>query len=157
MNENNPSSSLLSRYPVRMHDRDVGTTKLKILAPADPDSLLDDPIVEDRYRADNYLPYWPIIWPSAMMIAAHILHENSLAPTPRQGAVAMDLGCGLGIAGIAAGLKGWCVEFTDYDPEAVQFAAFNARGNGIPAERFAAYQMDWRQTVQKQFDWLIAS
>ena len=109
-----------------MHDLDVGTTKLKILAPADPDSLLDDPIVEDRYRADNYLPYWPIIWPSAMMIAAHILHENSLAPAPRQGAVAMDLGCGLGIAGIAAGLKGWRVEFTDYDPEAVQFAAFNS-------------------------------
>jgi predicted nicotinamide N-methyase len=157
MNKTDAASSLMSRYPVRLHLLDVGAKKLEILAPADPDSLLDDPVIEERYKADNYLPYWPIIWPSAMMLAARILQAGDSSPAPRQGGVAMDLGCGLGIAGIAAALRGWHVEFTDYDPEAVQFAAFNALGNGVPAERLKAYQMDWRQPVQRQFDWLIAS
>ena len=42
----------------------MGLSAIDLLAPVDPDALLDDPAVEERYKADNYLPYWPIIWPS---------------------------------------------------------------------------------------------
>ena len=37
--------------------------------------------MEQRYKADNYLPYWPIIWPSGLMVAERILTERqALAP-----------------------------------------------------------------------------
>ncbi|HTV48759.1 MAG TPA: methyltransferase domain-containing protein [Phycisphaerae bacterium] len=157
MNHVIPSSSTPGKRPVRLHELDMGATKLRILAPADPDSLLDDPQLEDRYHADNYLPYWPIIWPSALMLAEFILKTDQLPSATRGSEVVMDLGCGLGIVGISAALRGWKVEFTDYDPEAVQFAEYNARGNGIPADRITAYQMDWRQPVDKKFDWIIGS
>ncbi|MDA8378583.1 MAG: methyltransferase domain-containing protein [Planctomycetia bacterium] len=154
--------TLQSRYPLRKHELTAGTHHLEIVAPADPDSLLDDPTVEARYKKDQYLPYWPVIWPSSLMLAEHILDgedspplwlaNNSTAP-PR----AIELGCGLGIAGIAAAKRGWHVTFTDYDEEAIAFAAYNASCNNIPAHLVEARPMDWRWPMQAQFEWIIAS
>ena len=153
---------LQSRYPIRLHQLAAGSHQLEIFAPADPDSLLDDPTVEARYKKDNYLPYWPVIWPSSLMLAEHILcsqdappawPEGHLATAPR----AIELGCGLGIAGIAAAKRGWHVTFTDYDVEAVEFAAFNAGCNHIPSHLVEARHMDWRAPLEAQFDWIIAS
>ncbi len=154
--------SLQSRYPIRLHRLDAGTQQLEIFAPADPDSLLDDPTVEARYKKDNYLPYWPVIWPSSLMLAEHILTTPLSPPAPPDGHTApppraIELGCGLGIAGIAAAMRGWHVTFTDYDPEAVDFAAFNASCNKIPPHLVEARHMDWREPMDATFDWIIAS
>lgn len=153
---------LQSRYPIRLHRLAVGPHQLEIFAPADPDSLLDDPTVEARYKKDNYLPYWPVIWPSSLMLAEHILcSPDSPAAAPNNQTLvpprALELGCGLGIAGIAAALCGWPVTFTDYDPEAIDFAAFNASCNKIPSYLVEARNMDWRQPMEGKFDWIIAS
>ena len=157
---------LTSRFPTRIHRLDVAGQTIDLLAPVDPDALLDDPIVEQRYKADNYLPYWPIIWPSGLMLAERILSANTSPPLPplstQHSALstqskAIDLGCGLGTTGIAAGLRGWHVTLTDYDPEAVEFAGHNALRNGVPAERVRAIHMDWRQPLDEKFPWVLAS
>ncbi len=170
--------SLTSRFPTRIHRLTIAGRTIDLLAPVDPDALLDDPIVEQRYRADNYLPYWPIIWPSGLMLATKILTDvtsppalptippsttpafltqNSEPRTQNFVARAIDLGCGLGTTGIAAGLRGWHVTFTDYDPEAVEFAAHNALRNGLPPERIRALHMDWRAPIAETFPWVLAS
>ncbi len=162
---------LISRFPTRIHRLTLALGEpggaqraIDLLAPVDPDALLDDPIVEQRYKADDYMPYWPIIWPSGLMLAARILRGTGSPPelpaaAAGAGAVprAIDLGCGLGTTGIAAGLRGWHVTFTDYDPEAIEFAAHNARRNGVPAERIRALPMDWRAPLAEQFPWVLAS
>ncbi len=159
-----------SRFPTRVHRLAIASDPARVidlLSPTDPDALLDDPIVEARYKADDYLPYWPIIWPSGLMMAARILSEKTSPPKLPQNAVAspdesaaaraIELGCGLGLAGIAAGINGWHVTFTDYDPEAIDFARHNALRNGIPPGRVRAMQMDWRQPLAEKFPWVIAS
>src|SRR5947208_13175368 len=87
-----------SRFPTRIHRLELAGRTIDLLAPVDPDALLDDPIVEERYKADNYLPYWPIIWPSGLMVASRILTEGGSPPEPPPGGAArvIDLGCGLG-------------------------------------------------------------
>lgn len=150
-----------SRFETCVHDLDIGTPvvrQIHLLAPKDPDSLLDDPITEQRYKADNYLPYWPIIWPSGLMLAERILTGESCPPKPSSDkARCIELGCGLGTAGICAALRGWQVMFTDYDPEAVEFAGHNALRNEVPAERIRTLHMDWRAPVEETFKWVIAS
>jgi len=159
---------LTSRFPTRIHRLEIknpdGTPlrTIDLLAPTDPDSLLDDPIVEQRYKADDYLPYWPIIWPSGLMLATKILTDQTSPPltpdpSPLTPPRAIDLGCGLGTTGIAAALRDWHVTFTDYDPEAVQFAAYNALHNGVPADRIRALHMDWRAPINETFPWVLAS
>src|SRR6185436_11170070 len=106
-----PMSGFTSRFPTQIHRLTLGTIPprtIDLLAPVNPDVLLDDPAVRQRYHEDNYMPYWPIIWPAGLLLAAKILTDKALPPVPPQGtsdvAKCLDMGCGLGLAGIAAGL-----------------------------------------------------
>lgn len=155
------SPTLTSRFPTRIHRLKIGegaaAREIDLLAPKDPDALLDDLPTLDRYRADDYLPYWPIIWPSGLMLAARILSADiATLPSPADKR-AIELGCGLGTTGIAAGLRGYHVTFTDYDPEAVLFAAHNAARNGIPDALIRHAHMDWRAPLPETFPWVLAS
>ena len=90
------------------------------------DDLLDHPAVRAAFAADEYLPYWADLWPAARMLAKAVLAE----PWP-PGLTALEVGCGLGLPGVAALASGLRVAFSDYDATAVRFAADNARLNGF--------------------------
>lgn len=149
-------SAPLSRFATRRHVLVVAGQTIELIAPENPDALLDDPLIEQRYQADNYLPYWPIVWPAGLMLAEHIF-TSAHSPPDSMSASALELGCGLGTAGIAAAQRGWHVTFTDYDPEAVEFARHNAAINGVPPQRIAGVQMDWRRPLAEKFSWIIAA
>jgi predicted nicotinamide N-methyase len=108
-----------------------------IRRPDEGDRLLDHPAVRAAFAADEFLPYWTDLWPASRMLAKAILREN-WAP----GLEALEVGCGLGLPGIAALAKGLRVIFSDYDATALRFAAENARTNGF--EDFRTLQFDWR-------------
>src|SRR5262245_34343488 len=93
-----------------------------ISRPEQSDRHLDDPSVPKAYQADEYMPYWADLWPAPRMLAKGILQETW---TP--GTKALEVGCGLGLAGIAALSKGLDVTFSDYDECALRFASDNAR------------------------------
>jgi predicted nicotinamide N-methyase len=108
-----------------------------ILRPGDSDRLLDHPSVRSAFAADEYMPYWADLWPAARMLAKAIIREPWSAGTR-----ALEVGCGLGLPGIAALSVGVHVTFSDYDATALRFASDNARANGF--EDFQTLQMDWR-------------
>ena len=89
------------------------------------------------FEEDEYMPYWADLWPAARMLAKVILRETW---TP--GTQALEIGCGLGLPGIAALSRGLQVTFSDYDACALQFAADNARLNGY--QEFGLLHLDWR-------------
>src|SRR5947209_5693870 len=105
--------------------------------PAQSDRLLDHPAVHEAFDRDEYMPYWADLWPAARMLAKAILREPW---TP--GTEALEIGCGLGLPGIAALSAGLRVTFSDYDPCALRFAADNARLNGF--DNFRTELLDWR-------------
>ena len=75
--------------------------------PADPDTLLDDPAVRARNVAEDYMPYWAWVWPSSPPMAELVRRAGWL-----RGTEALELGSGLGMVGVAAGLAGLQVTFT---------------------------------------------
>ena len=97
--------------------------------PADPDGLFDHPWVRSAYAADTYTPYWATLWPSARMLAKAVLREpwDYFARPVR----VLEVGCGLGLAGIACLSRGLDVTFSDLDETALSFAAANAKRNGF--------------------------
>jgi predicted nicotinamide N-methyase len=105
--------------------------------PADSDRLLNHPAIHSAFAVDEYMPYWTDLWPGARMLAKAILREP-WAP----GLEVLELGCGLGLPGIAALACGLRVSFSDYDATALRFAAENAKANGF--EDFRLLQLDWR-------------
>jgi predicted nicotinamide N-methyase len=115
-----------------------------IRRPGQSDKLLDDPAVESAFALDEYMPYWADLWPAARMLAKVVLRE----PWPEAAAgaaalAALELGCGLGLAGLVALSRGLHVTFSDYDLCALYFAEQNARLNGF--DRFRTLQVDWRR------------
>jgi predicted nicotinamide N-methyase len=99
--------------------------------------LLNHPSIQASFHADEYLPYWTDLWPAARMLAKVVLVEPWTLGTP-----ALEIGCGLGLAGIAALSQGLKVTFADCDASALRFSAQNARANHF--HDFRLMQLDWR-------------
>ncbi len=125
------------REHVLIEDRDF-----LIERPAASDKLLDHPAVRTAFAADEYMPYWADLWPAARMLAKAIVREPWPIPPSGEKLHALEIGCGLGLPGIAAMAVGLRVTFSDYDATALRFAADNARLNNQNA--FDTLQMDWR-------------
>lgn len=113
----------------------------RIERPAAPDRLFDHPWVRSVSAAHDYTPYWTTLWPSARMLAKVVLREL-WPPTPRPLHV-LEVGCGLGLAGLACLARGLDVTFSDVDATALAFAARNARLNGF-ASGFRTCLLDFR-------------
>ncbi len=111
-----------------------------ITRPDDSDRLLNHPAVRSAFAADEYLPYWADLWPASRMLAKAILREPW--PKDEPPLEVLEIGCGLGLPGIAALSVGLRVIFSDYDATALRFAAENARANGF--DKFRTLQLDWR-------------
>jgi predicted nicotinamide N-methyase len=113
----------------------------RIDRPADSDKLLDHPWVRSAVAADDYVPHWATLWPAARMLAKAVVREpwdTYLKPVR-----VLEIGCGLGLAGIACLARGLHVTFSDVDETAMQFAAANARLNGF-ADGFNTMPIDFR-------------
>jgi predicted nicotinamide N-methyase len=109
--------------------------------PIDPDALFDHPWVRSAYASDTYTPYWATLWPSARMLAKAVLREPwDTYPQPVR---VLEVGCGLGLAGIACLSRGLEVTFSDVDETALVFAKANANRNGF-ARGFRTLPLDFR-------------
>lgn len=128
---------------------DVGWTVVTLAVPNDPDSLLADEEVLEANRRDDYMPYWASLWPAATEMARALQH----APWPA-GTQVLEVGCGLGLVGLAGLLRGWDVAMTDYEPQAILAAAVNAESNGYPNARTAV--LDWRHPPAEQYPAILA-
>ena len=127
----------------------VGPHVFRLLTPADPDALLErlieSPAIEQRHFAD---PYWGKLWPAAVPLAETILRF----PSPGS---CLELGCGSGLAGLAALAAGWEVTFSDYVPLAVDLALENAARNGL--QNAKGLVLDWRRPGGERFAMIVAS
>lgn len=128
---------------------DTGGQLVRLAIPADAEAILEDVVAFQQNCADDYMPYWIWLWPAARAMAG----VAGKLPLPASGQV-LELGCGLGLVGIAAALAGHDVVWTDYREESVQTARHNAALNGLcnPEVR----RLDWRDTPSELFASVIA-
>ena len=136
--------SIRSRFDTVIREHRVGTHLFRILTVRDPVTLLDA-VTPATFAVDERLPYWAELWTSALVLA-----EQCLVSPVIGGKRVLDLGCGLGLTGIAAAAAGAEVLFTDYEEDALAFAEWNARTN-LTAEAFARSSFrtaDWRTPGQ---------
>ncbi len=106
---------------------------------------------EDALDADERIPYWVEIWPSAIALGNWLLRHKGVLHGKR----CLDIGCGLGLTALAATRAGAKVVGFDYAREALGFAQKNATRNQQPQPCWL--QMDWRQPAFQrgsfQFIW----
>jgi predicted nicotinamide N-methyase len=122
--------------------------ELLLLRPRDAEAYLD----REAFAREEYMPYWAELWPSALALA------GAVAGRALHGARVVELGCGLGLPAIAAGLAGGRVLATDWSPDAVEAAARNAERNGVALETLVARWSPSDELVARgPFDLVIGS
>jgi predicted nicotinamide N-methyase len=114
--------------------------------------VLLDHMNQAEFDKDERLPYWAELWPSSVGLAGFILENRDEFRTKS----VLELGCGLGLAGIAAHRAGARVLFTDYDRNALSFTAKNFfRNFNLEAD---VQLMDWRKPKRElRFDIIIGA
>ncbi len=138
----------LRRFRLRRHRLHCAGGDLSVVAPARGDDLLEGDAALECMRRGQ-MPYWAEIWPASVGLARQLMRGSSLA-----GRRVLDLGCGIGIGGLAAATKGAEVTFADLSDDALHFAMFNARG--IDPDRLHRLQFDWFETtVTGAFDVVV--
>jgi predicted nicotinamide N-methyase len=118
----------------------IDNFRFRINRPAESDKLFDHPWVRSAFAADEFIPYWATLWPAARMLAKVVVRELWDAyPQPIE---VLEIGCGLGLAGIACLARGLSVVFSDVDETTLTFAAANAGLNGYT--KFRTFPLDFR-------------
>jgi predicted nicotinamide N-methyase len=125
----------------------LGARSVDIVHPASAEELIS----AEEFAADERLPYWADLWPSAFVLARRV------AAMAGGGRRLLELGCGAGLVSVAAAAAGFAVTATDYYADALRFARVNAARNA--GVQIAARLADWRDWPADlaRFDVVLAS
>lgn len=104
----------------------VGGVDLAIPQIKDMPRYLDRLVGKTRPGESVELPLWAKIWPSCLMLSMFMTR----CPLEK-GASVIELGAGVGVAGLAAAKKGIAVTVTDIEPDALLFSRIGALKNGV--------------------------
>lgn len=145
----------LAKFSTKETEVDLGAQQvLRITEVEDGYALLDRMIAQEEQggaRSERF-PYWAELWPSSVCLARWFCEQELEAPA---GGV-RELGCGLGLVGVALARLGWRVEATDFVETALVFATHNARANQAETHHGTAY-LDWRHPTGLPVSCLVAS
>ena len=139
-----------ARDAVRVLDVDAAGGKCRIEVPVGAERSLGDGLdplarvgVEELRRVRPLgLPHWAQLWPASVAVAREILRRSARASGWPYASVA-DVGCGVGLVGVAAARAGSRAVFADRDADARAFAQRNAARAGARGAR--ALDLDWNR------------
>jgi predicted nicotinamide N-methyase len=139
----------------------IGGLMIPFVQIADPDRVLDQVAEQEdrlerlsgrRTDADQlHLPYWAELWDSAVGIGQLLVRRrDELA-----GRAAIDLGCGMGLAGTVAARIGMRVLFADLEPPALLFAQLNSLPD---AAHVRTRRLNWQtDRLDERFDLILGA
>ncbi len=114
-----PYTMLPPGYEVSRRAIRLGAMTVEMLVVTDPNQLAME-VAAEEFADDERLPYWAELWPSAVALSRFLERLGRL-----DGVDVVELGCGMGLAGVVAATLGADVLFTDFEPDALAFAAAN--------------------------------
>ena len=132
---------MFPKYDTEPFDLIIGSHQLTLLRVKDLERYVDrEALLRDEAEEP---PYWAHLWTGALSLTRYVEQRIDC-----QDLQVLDLGCGLGLTGIVAGLKGGRVTFVDREQDALAFATVNARMNDCPL--FAARVLDFTKDALDQ-------
>jgi len=123
----------------------IGDRELHFFKPKTIERFIhrDDPMTE--------FPMWAKFWEASVVLTQHM--AGLPVDTRRR---ILELGSGLGVAGIVSAVMGHCITLTERNPDALNFLQANAGINGC--DRIAIHYLDWfHPQLEGRFDLIVGS
>lgn len=117
---------------------DPAGASLELWLPGDPDSLIRSAQSDPDAPASDLLAFWATLWPCAITTARLVGTTNLIDESTS----ILELGSGVGLAGLAAAKRGAAVTLTDGDPAAIELINRNIAHNAL-SDRCAAAVFRW--------------
>ncbi len=138
--------------PVRLVERRLtlaGARSLRVMCPAAPGEVIEAALEQGSEAIADAIPYWVDIWPAAVALARRLIVRDL------NGIRAIELGAGIGVAGLAAAAAGARVLITDRDPEALAVVRESAALNKLAVD---VQPLDWNAChLEERFDLVLAA
>lgn len=125
-------TEVLLRYPTQEIDIPLSRRTLRITAVRSVEELLTE-----QTSAED-IPFWALPWHAAVGLSEYLCSHPELVRDKH----VIELGAGLGICGIVAQWLGAQVTLNDYQHDALEFALWNAKRNGVIG--LQTLLADWR-------------
>lgn len=136
----------ISRLPLVVHEIEIGGRDWRIAAVEDQSALTK------QSEAFEHFPFGLLLWDSAPVLAGALCEQ----PGTVAGKTLLELGAGVGVAGLVAAALGGRVRQTDHGREALALCRRNAALNGIAGIDWAL--ADWtRWDDADRYDVIIGS
>lgn len=136
---------LLNDYETDIFPVKIGERELEFHKPRTIDRFINpDDVMED-------FPLWAKIWEASIVLMQHMA-DLPVVPNRR----ILELGSGLGVAGITAAAMGHDVTLTEYNEDALNFLRANAEANNC--RHLTIHHLDWfKPEIEETFDLIIGS
>jgi predicted nicotinamide N-methyase len=142
-------------FETELFELKCGDKQIRLNKVINPEALFDQLLEKGTSHEDvktERIPYWAELWPASMAMSSYLMENPSLVLNKE----VLEIGCGLGLAGISAKLAGGRVLLTDYLQEAVGVAAKNWEQNFDDEPNVQI--IDWNHPPHgKQFDVIIGA
>ncbi len=123
----------------------IGDRAIQLFTPASIDRFIDADDVMNNF------PLWAKIWEASGVLASYL---TRLPPDTNK--KMLEIGCGLGMVGIAGAKAGHRVTMTEINGDALNFARANALANDCPT--LTIERLDWNAPhLSGRFDYIIGS
>jgi predicted nicotinamide N-methyase len=136
---------IYSKYQTETIPVEIQGRRLQFIKPKEIDKFIDP---DDPLKG---FPLWAKMWEASAVLAEYLAHLPAVPPLQ-----ILELGAGLGVAGITAAAFGHRVTITEYDAHALEFLNANALLN--LCTNTAIRRLDWAQPdLEGRFDLIIGS
>ncbi|MBI4773966.1 MAG: methyltransferase domain-containing protein [Deltaproteobacteria bacterium] len=141
---------LPSKYETTTTDIRVADKSLTFLQIRNMDAVIGE-LLKPGKKGEGERPFWAKIWESSVLLA----HLLSMLPV-KSDASMLEIGCGMGVAGLFASAFGHDTILTDINEDALAFARANAALNGLEDTRIV--RLDWgSDRLERRFDMIFGS
>ena len=140
---------IIGRHRLRLETITIAGRSCPWLCIAEPELALQQAIFCQTEEAD---PFWATNWASSFALADWMSQNHSVM----QNLNVLELGCGSGISGIAAGQCGADICLSDVSGDALLLASLNAQ---LQRQCVRTLRLDWhiRRSDIREYDAIIAA
>jgi predicted nicotinamide N-methyase len=139
------------KYAVAFEPVTAGGVTLEILQIANMPDYVEHLAESSAPTSGIELPFWAKIWTAAIMLAHFV---QRMEPGNR---TALEIGAGVGVAGLFAAAKGFQTVISDVNEEALLFEQINVLKNGLE-DRATVMRADFAETdLKRRFDCVLGA